>query len=355
MAAASRRIVSSCTTPARRRSRPRFEVTGPPLDRLGERVATGAGEVGVSAGVQHEGAAGRAARRPRALDGLIDAEQPALPGVLQVAARRPSSTARATVRPTSPAVSPYPASRSAVTGKPTAARLQRRARASCRGPVLLRPGLRRTTRARAGRGDGREANLLKDPADPASRRWEHEAGACVQGRRAAALSSKPGCHEPPRRRGVRLATAEPGVPGSPVGEGLGRAGRVRVCIRDAALDTKSSSGSRVSTPHNGDRGLSRNPTDRHAAESAFYQLPVGMRATVPAVRSDPDERCLDRRVWRRVGHLLHVEVDPERFEVMVSEAPTVIPASGRTHEQRGRHVEHDSGRPASWGSTRECR
>jgi hypothetical protein len=49
--------------------------------------------------------------------------------------------------------------------------------------------------------------------------------------------------------------------------------------------------------------------------------PVGMRATETAVRSDPDERMPQRGVYGGgLDTCCMVEVDPERFEVMVSEA-----------------------------------
>ena len=49
-----------------------------------------------------------------------------------------------------------------------------------------------------------------------------------------------------------------------------------------------------------------------------------------------------------------VDVDPERFEVMVSDALDGIPAElGKLMSTVAVTVQHDSG-PASWGSTREC-
>ncbi len=69
---------------------PDIEVTDRPLDRLGEHVTRRTGEVGVGAGIQHEGARrGRGPGSREALGGLLDGEQSVLPGVLEVASHRP--------------------------------------------------------------------------------------------------------------------------------------------------------------------------------------------------------------------------------------------------------------------------
>ena len=54
--------------------------------------------------------------------------------------------------------------------------------------------------------------------------------------------------------------------------------------------------------------------------------PVGMRASETAVPSDPDERMPERGAYGvGLDTCCMVEVDPERFEVMVSEALDGIP------------------------------
>ncbi len=75
-----------------------------------------------------------------------------------------------------------------------------------------------------------------------------------------------------------------------------------------------------------------------------------MRATEAAVRSDPDERMPQRGAYDvGLDTCCMVEVDPERFEVMVSEALDGIPAElGELMSNVAVTVQHDSG-PAGLG------
>ena len=137
------------------------------------------------------GAAARAAAMRSAASSMPNS--PPLPASSMLAPTAPSSTARATVRPTSSAVSPYPASRSAVTGtltaatmRPTCSSIVSRSSAPPSG-TPQRPG-----DARAGRGDGREADLLEDAGGAGVPGvGEHEAGTGVQGEEGGGLVSSP--------------------------------------------------------------------------------------------------------------------------------------------------------------------
>ena len=94
--------------------------------------------------------------------------------------------------------------------------------------------------------------------------------------------------------------------------------------------------------------LSRAASEAYGPGSVFLP-PVGMRAIETAVRSDPDERMPQRGVYG-VGEdtCRMVEVDPERFDVMVSDALDGIPAElGELMSNVAVTVEHDSGPPAS--------
>src|SRR5665811_2580913 len=70
-----------------------------------------------------------------------------------------------------------------------------------------------------------------------------------------------------------------------------------------------------------------------------------MRATETAVRSDPDERMPQRGAYGvGLDTCCMVEVDPERFEVMVSEALDGIPGDlGELMSNVAVTVQHDSG------------
>src|SRR5665648_285067 len=105
---------------------------------------------------------------------------------------------------------------------------------------------------RAGRGDGREANLLEDPGGPGVPGvGEHEAGACVQGKEGGCLiGRRSGCHERTASTSACDTPLETWVHPDPRSKKTSaRAGRVAraASVAAASYDTKSSSGSPVST------------------------------------------------------------------------------------------------------------
>ena len=167
MAAASRRIVSASTTPGTKTQSARPRRTGPPARPSRRRRRRSAGEVGVGAGVQHEGA--RRRRGPGGRDGRRPRRCRTAPrhGVLEVGAHRPEldgpghgagdilrgvAVPGLEVRGTGTATDP--------TIWPTCSSILSRSSAPS-GPAG--PG-----DARAGRGDGREADLLEDAGGPGS-------------------------------------------------------------------------------------------------------------------------------------------------------------------------------------------
>ena len=82
-----------------------------------------------------------------------------------------------------------------------------------------------------------------------------------------------------------------------------------------------------------------------ALAACVLSPPVGMRATETAVRSDLAERMPQRGVYGvGLDTCCMVEVDPERFEVMVSEALDGIPAElGELMSNVAVTVQHDGG------------
>jgi hypothetical protein len=82
-----------------------------------------------------------------------------------------------------------------------------------------------------------------------------------------------------------------------------------------------------------------------------------MRESETAVRSGPDVRMPQHDAYGvGLDTCRMVEVDPERFEVMVSEALDGIPGDlGELMSNVAVTVCNTTvARPASWGSTREC-
>ena len=200
MAAASRRIASEFDDAWHEDAvSPRFEVAHRALDRLGEDVPPRAGEVGVSAGVQHEGAAGRRGAGSRdAVGGLVDAEQPILPGVLEIGAHRPdlhgpghgSTDVAGCVCVSSFEVRGH---RHADCGHDASDVPEHRV-AVQRSPVRDSAG---PGDARTGRGDGREADLLQDAGGAGIPGvGEYEPGTTVQGKKGCCLAGRrSGDHE----------------------------------------------------------------------------------------------------------------------------------------------------------------
>jgi hypothetical protein len=183
-AAVSRRIVASSTTGHEDAVGSGFEVSDRPLDGLGVRVAGAAAEVGVGAGVQPEGGAGRLGPGGcEAVDSLIDAEQPVRPGIFGVAAHRseahrPGHGEADVGRGVAPAGFEVCGHGDAHRSDDATDVLEHRVTVQdfsvrdSAGP----------SNARAGRGDGREADLLENasgPGIPGVR--EHEARTGVQG------------------------------------------------------------------------------------------------------------------------------------------------------------------------------
>src|ERR1035437_116331 len=87
------------------------------------------------------------------------------------------------------------------------------------------------------------------------------------------------------------------------------------------------------------------PPRHRTGRTCPFPPPVGMRATETAVRSDPDERMPQRGAYGvGLDTCCMIEVDPERFEVMVSEALDGIPAElGELMSNVAVTVQHDSG------------